>query len=232
MMFSPGSTSSVTAFAFIVVSVVIAILVSGFVATARESGTDAAAKATLRLGLGLAAWLSMFSLLAISGILERHPLPLIPITFAAMLLPAAGLAFSPWGTRIARQLPLFALVGFHGFRLPLELVLHAWAETGTVPSTMTWTGANFDIVTGLAAVLLAPAAGKRAIAWFVNALGFVLLMNVLRVVVMSSPVPFGWPVQPKIMLIAHFPYVLIGPVCVAGALAGHIILPRKLLMKR
>ena len=113
---------------------------------------------------------------------------------------------------------------------PLELVLHAWSEQGTIPQTMTWTGANLDIVSGMISLALAPFATRRSVAWTVNIIGFVLLMNVARVATMSSPLPFAWhDVQPKLTLIAHLPYALIGPVCVAGALAGHVILTRRLL---
>lgn len=62
-----------------------------------------------------------------------------------------------------------------------------------------------------------------------NLAGLILLANVARTALMSSPVPFGWPVEPKLMLIAHLPYAYVGAVCVAGAVAGHVILTRRLL---
>jgi len=62
--------------------------------------------------------------------------------------------------------------------------------------------------------------------------GLVLLANVMRVAVLSSPVSFGWPVTPKLELIYHLPYALIIPVCVGGALIGHIALTRALFRGR
>ena len=84
---------------------------------------------------------------------------------------------------------------------------------------------------GIAALALAPFSRRsRAAAWIGNIIGFVLLVNVGRVAVLSAPVPFGWhDVQPKLLLPFHLPYALILPVCVGGALIGHLVLTRALL---
>jgi hypothetical protein len=97
---------------------------------------------------------------------------------------------------------------------------------------MTWSGANFDIASGIVAVVLAPFAARRRVAWVANIIGFALLANVARVAVMSSPLPFAWNVEPKLTLLTHLPYAFIAPVCVAGALAGHVILTRRLLSRK
>lgn len=72
---------------------------------------------------------------------------------------------------------------------------------------MTWTGSNPDIVSALVAWVAAPFAHKsRAVAWVANVIGFVLLLNVMRVAMMSSPLPFSWHVQPPLLLGMHLPY--------------------------
>ncbi|XGC79434.1 hypothetical protein ACES2L_08850 [Bdellovibrio bacteriovorus] len=148
-----------------------------------------------------------------------------------MNLAAIAFAFSSYGKQLS-TLPLSFLIIFQAFRLPLELILHSWAGQQTIPTTMTWTGQNFDIITGAAALAIAPLANKfKSLAWCFNILGFVLLLNVMRVAMLSSPLPFAWDVQPKLLLALYTPYFLIGAVCVAGALAGHIILTRALLRK-
>ena len=127
-------------------------------------------------------------------------------------------------------LPLAALVGFQGFRLPLELVLHQWVGEGSIPETMTWTGQNWDIVAGVMALVVAAWPSRpRAVVWAFDVLGFVLLLNVMRVAIFSSPLPFAWPLQPPMLLPLHLPYAWIVPICVAGALGGHIVLTRALL---
>lgn len=230
MPLTPASPASVLAFLLIVAFVIAAYIYGTYVAAQAEAGAVVARQVTLRFALGCVLWLGLFSLFVNARIMDARPVPLVPMTFAALNVVAIAFALSSAGRRLASHLPLAALVGFQAFRLPLELVLHAWSEQGTIPQTMTWTGANLDIVSGTLALMLARFATHPAVAWTVNIVGFVLLMNVARVAMMSSPLPFAWhDVQPKLTLIAHLPYALIGPVCVAGALAGHIILTRRLL---
>jgi len=177
------------------------------------------------------AWLAVLGIVVATGVVAKEPMPRLPILLAFTLGCGAAFACSRTGGRLA-QLPLPALVLFQAFRLPLELVLHAWAEGGTVPPTMTWTGQNFDIVSGAVALIAAPFAGRnRTAAWFVNIVGSLLLCNVLRVVVLSSPLPFAWQVEPPLQLAFHLPYASILPVCVTGALVGHIVLWRALLRR-
>lgn len=144
---------------------------------------------------------------------------------------SALLGLSRLGGWLATACPISLLLAFQGFRLPLELVLHSWVRQGVIPETMTWTGSNWDILSGAAALGLAPLSQRsKAAAWAGNIFGTVLLLNVGRVAVLSAPVPFGWhEVTPKLLLPYHLPYALIVPVCVGGALAGHIILTRALL---
>ncbi|MEZ6138666.1 MAG: hypothetical protein R3C53_27595 [Pirellulaceae bacterium] len=142
------------------------------------------------------------------------------------LFQSASLA---WEVRIAAGVPIALLVGFQGFRLPLEIVLHEWFLTETIPESMTWTGSNWDIVNGVFALAVCPWATRyRALAWTANIVGIVLLVNVGRVAMLSSPVPFGWDVTPKLELVAHLPYAFIVPICVGGAALGHVLLTRLL----
>jgi hypothetical protein len=230
MNFQPADPFSLYTFIFIVIAVVAAIIYGTFLAGHRLGG-PAARHAAWTAG-GLIMWLALNAFIVKSGFVAAQPMPRLPLYFAFINLTAIAFALSAAGRRLAYGLPLGALVGFQAFRLPLELVLHHWANTGTIPQTMTWSGANVDIVSGITALLIAPFAGKylRA-AWLANVIGLSLLLNVARVAMLSSPLPFAWPVEPPLQLAFHLPYALIVPVCVAGALAGHVILTRA-LMKR
>jgi hypothetical protein len=225
----PASALSIVAFLFVVGFVIAAFVAGTYLAARRDSNPASARTTAIRFACGLGAWLLAFSLFVSSGLLEAHLFPLVPLTFVSLNGAAVIYALSSAGRRLAMNLPIQALVGFQAFRLPLELVLHTWAEQGTIPTAMTWTGANFDILSGITACALAPFAARRSVAWVANVIGFALLCNVGRVAIFSSPLPFAWDVQPKLLLIAHLPYALIAPVCVAGALAGHIVLTRRLL---
>lgn len=225
MNFVPASISSVACFLAIVAAVAGAILAALW----RAYGPSRIF-ALVVAGLGL--WLALLSALVASGRMSALPLMGLPLFFGSILVLCAAGGLSPLGRHLAGTTPLAALVGFQAFRLPLELVLHSWAAQGTIPETMTWTGQNWDIVSGIAALLAAPFANRsRAAAWTANLIGAVLLLNVMRVAILSSPFPFGWGQQPPLLLALHLPYMLIGPVCVGGALIGHIVLTRKLLSR-
>jgi hypothetical protein len=204
------SPASLTAFLLVVAGVVGAVVVP-----ARSA----------RVTVGAALWLALTA--AIPSALARG-MP-APAVFALVLVSAVGVAASPVGARLA-VLPLPALVAFQGFRLPLELVLHAWSGAGTVPPQMTWTGDNWDVATGVIALVCAPFARRPAVAWFANVVGFVLLANVVRVVALSTPGPLQRYPEP-LLLAFHFPTVWIATVCVAGALLGHLVTFRALLRR-
>jgi len=229
MDFVPGSTGSVAAFVVTVVGVLAALFAGVHRAWARTG--ERAGRAMALVAAATLAWLTLLSLGVASGAMLGDPMPVLPIFFGVSLGGGLALGLSRVGGRLAQGLTLPALVAFQGFRLPLELVLHDWAESGTIPRTMTWDGANLDIVSGALALLCAPLAARwRGAAWLANIVGLALLINVGRVAVLSSPLPFAWPdVSPRLQLAAHLPYAWIVPVCVAGALAGHVILTRALL---
>ncbi len=233
MSFQPASSGSVIAFLAIVGSVIAAFL-HGVVLSARHDRVSPSSR-LLPAGLGLVIWLALIGGVVASGALASvspgNPFPLL-LFFGAVNGVSVITALSPCGRWFSTGVPLSLLVAFQAFRLPLELVLHAWAVQGTIPMTMTWSGSNWDIVSGSVALIAAPFVGRhRAIAWAVNLIGLVLLLNVLRVAMLSSPVSFGWKVEPPLLLALHLPYALIAPVCVGGALFGHVVLTRALLRR-
>jgi hypothetical protein len=220
--FTPASIASLLAFCAILVGVLYAVLLAIHV-------TWRSLKITALAGVVIGIWLGILSALVASGRLPSLPLSGLPFFFGPILVFCVGFALSPVGGRLAATLPLAALVGFQAFRLPLELVLHAWFKQGVIPETMTWSGQNWDIISGIVALLCAPLANRhRGMARLANVVGFALLMNVMRVAILSAPMPFGWNVQPPLLLAFHLPYALIAPVCVGGALFGHIVLTRAL----
>jgi hypothetical protein len=226
--FTPASPESVGVFVAIVLFVIAAFLVA--VHRAYRTERPAGRFVTLWTAFGIVIWIGGLSLLVKSGAMSALPLSGLPFFFGAIFVVSIYLGLSRMGGRIAVALPLASLVGFQAFRLPLEIVLHRWATDGTIPTSMTWSGQNWDIVSGVVALVAAPFANRhRRIAWAANLIGSVLLLNVIRVAVMSSPLPFAWPVSPPLLLALHLPYAWIGPVCVGGAMAGHIILTRALL---
>lgn len=240
MTFITPSTVSLSAFMIVVAFVIGASLIGMY--SGSLSLTEPAVKRTGQLLALWGIWLALTSYIVGSGLLEERPSLRLPMFFFSVLLSAVLFGFSRFGTILAYGLPLYLLVAFQGFRFPLELVLHAWSRSGTIPETMTWTGNNYDIFAGIFAIVAASVVyrakrGKRGklsrssiqLAWASNLVGWVLLLNVIRVTILSSPLPFGWHVTPPLQLAVHLPYAAILTVCVFGALAGQVILTRTLM---
>lgn len=227
-MFQPASTASLLAFLIICAAVVAAVLGGVWSSARRESVNPL--RRTLPVAVGVIVWLSALWLIVEGGWLRVDQRRLLFFA-AGMNVVCLGVGLSPVG-RWLSLLSLPALVAFQGFRLPLELVLHSWVAQEVIPETMTWSGRNWDIVSGVLALIAAPFCRRSIVwAWIANVVGLALLANVMRVAILSSPVSFGWPVTPKLELIYHLPYALIIPVCVGGAFLGHIALTRALLAK-
>jgi hypothetical protein len=110
--------------------------------------------------------------------------------------------------------------------------MHDMYERGIMPGQMSYSGLNFDIITGAAAipVALLTATGRSGrllvAAW--NLLGLALLANVVTVAILATPRfrYFGddhlntWVMYP--------PFVWLPAVMVVAALAGHLLIFRAL----
>lgn len=200
---------------------------------------DAAPEAYgLRRGFLLAAltWTALTLALAWTGVLARwdwRPPPLM-FLFVGILALGPLIARSRVGDRLARGLPLAALVGLQSFRFPLEVVMHRAAERGIMPMQMSYSGLNFDILTGLSAVALAVwlrfGRPPRGLVWAWNVMGLLLLANIVTVAVLSTPrfAAFGSTPERLNTFVTRAPYVLLPAVLVLAAWAGHLIVFRAL----
>jgi hypothetical protein len=216
---------------FVAIVLVLALL---FVLGARRVGgatgdRAAARRATLLSSIGMLALLAGTAYLAASGILlSLVGTPALAVYPLLCNVLALSLALSPLGRGFAEHVPIAALVGFQSFRLPLELVLHRWYEEGVVPVQLTYAGDNLDIVTGVLALatgllLWRQRAGRASVLAF-SVIGLVLLVNVMSVALRSLPGPLRtYTNEPPLLLPDAVPYTWILPVCVAGALFGHIV---------
>lgn len=184
--------------------------------------------------LVLAFWLALPGVLAFRGELDRYAPPPPPgfILFALLTLGTILLAFSSFGERLARM-SLAGLVGYQVFRVPLELVLHRLYAEGVIPVQMTYSGRNFDIVTGVLAAVLAlwlwRGRPPRSVVLAWNILGLVLLANILTIAILSTPVAFRqFMNDPPNLLPSMFPYVWLATFLVQAALFGHLVVFRAL----
>ena len=190
------------------------------------------ARWAVRAAVGVGLVLAVSAGLAEGGVVRRLAESRAIMLFLwAWLGLAVGVAFSRVGERVVGAVPVAALVVFQAFRLPLELVLHRFYDEGVIPVQMTYSGANFDIVTGVLAVvcglLVWRGVAVRMVVWAFNFVGLGLLGAVVRIAVLSAPTPLRvYMNDPPVQLIFHAPFTWILSVCVVGALLGHLLVFR------
>ena len=186
-----------------------------------------------------AGWLALTAAVAGAGWLRDYgaqPPPMFRVVVPGIALVAA-VVFSGFGRRLADGLGWGVLIGYQAFRIPLELVLSALYVSGRLPVQMTFHGANYDILTGIFAVLVAVLASQKRIGatgilvW--NIAGLALLVNIVTIAVLSMPGPLrAFPAEPANTIVFGWPYIWLPAWLVLGALFGHLLVFRKLWRER
>ena len=221
--------SPLTTAAFLLICLLVALAwVRMFAHLSRTLGVVAA--------IFLGVWLVATATLAHLHILHAEgpfPPPMLRLLLAGALA-VLGLVVSPLGLRLAKETPLFALVGLQVFRLPLEFVLWQLHNEGELPVQMTFEGRNFDVLSGLLALPLAYALYRglqsRALVWAWNLAGLALLANIVQIAVRSMPGPMRtFQNEPANTLVFTAPWVWLPVLLVLSALAGHLLVGRRLL---
>ena len=198
-----------------------------------ELSPAVANRESLVAAAGAGLWLTATGVAAASGILQFEPPPTMLGALAVTFAVGIAISVSPLGRRLAVALPVAALVGFQGFRVVVELLLHRAYSEGLMPVQMSYSGRNFDIVTGLTALALGAwlATGRKSprlvFAW--NTLGVALLLNILVVALLSAPTPFRvFMNEPVNVWVTRAPWVWLPTVMVLAAVIGHVLVYRRL----
>ena len=118
--------------------------------------------------------------------------------------------------------------------------MHKAASEGTMPEQMSYSGLNFDIVTGVLALIMAGYSWvthrelPRFAAITFNLIGSVLLIAIVGIAVASLPMFHAFGTAPERLntWVAFFPYVWLPAGLVASATLAHILLWRRLLTKQ
>ena len=204
--------------------------------SAQRSGIDGyrARRQTTLAAILAAAWIAATGIAAARGVLRMWGPPTMGPVLVGMLVIAIGVALSPLGRRIVANVSIAALVGYQGFRVLVELLLHRAYVEGVMPVQMSWSGRNFDVVSGVTALLLGAwlATGRRSrglvLAW--NVLGVLLLANIIAVALLSAPTPFRvFMNEPANTFITHVPWIWLPAVMVLAAVMGHALVFRWLV---
>lgn len=141
---------------------------------------------------------------------------------------------SKTGHMVAMQTPLWILVGFHCFRVLAEWTLYAGYQEGIFPVQMTFEGMNYDIISGLFALVSIPilyrCPNQKSIAWAFNIVGIALLITITVVATLSAQTPLRYFMNdPPNTAVAYMPHILLPGVLVHAAYTGHFLLTIRLL---
>ena len=225
----------VLAFVAIPIALAVTLVWATFTSWRRSGASDSAShRAAVIVAADAAAWMVLTWAAAMSGILQQwdlRPPPFLLVILGTIVI-SLILAFGGVGTRIAQFMPLWAIVAVQSFRLPLELAMHALSERGIMPIQMTYTGRNFDIVTGATAIVVAilvkTGYGGRRLVLLWNVLGLALLVNVVSVAIASMPLIRAFGDDRVVTFVTYPPFVWLPAVMVLAALAGHLVIFRAL----
>lgn len=185
--------------------------------------------------LGLTAWIAYGGTLGYLGVIANtSTLPpgmfylLVPIILFIIFM-----ARSRIGESVALSFPLWLLMGLESFRLVVEIFLHQLWLDGDIPKMLTYQGANFDILIGISAPIVAWLLASRrisnqmALAW--NVIGIAMLANVaLRgVLTTAGPLHIIATEVPNVAIVT-FPFTYIPGLMVPLALVLHVLSIRAL----
>ena len=225
---------------FILLTIAVSLLfVSAVYASARRSkiSRDAVRRRTVVAGCLTMCWVAATGLAAARGVLHFSPPPTMLVLFALIFGAAIALAASRVGKQLAVGLPMAALVGYQSFRVVVELLLHRAYVEGLMPVQMSYSGRNFDIITGVTALALGAGLVRGSpppwvvLGW--NTLGLALLANVVTVAFLSAPTPLRvFMNEPANVWITRAPWVWLPAVMVFAALGGHLLVYRRLFVDR
>jgi len=132
------------------------------------------------------------------------------------------------GRDFIEKLPLKGLTLVHVVRIPVEIVLASLFAYGAVPEVMTFHGWNYDIASGVLAVLVllfafrGNAANKNILIAF-NIAGLLLLANIVTIAILAleSPIQKLAFDQPN-RGVLYFPYIWLPAMIVPVVLFAHL----------
>jgi len=187
---------------------------------------------------------AVFTVMAVSDIavwsgtlaqFNSFPPPML-IMIASVFMMSFAVELSPFGRAAAAELSFASLVGLQGFRFPLELVMHHAGNVGIMPVQLSYSGYNFDIVTGISALLIfallkSGRSVSRSVLWAWNVWGSLCLVVIATIAITTSPVIRLFGDEPRNLntWVLYFPYVWLPVVLVTMAISSHIVITRKLM---
>ena len=160
----------------------------------------------------------------------------IPPRFIFILLPS--ILLTVFAYRYLKNKPTHVawLIAIHLIRIPVELVLFQLYLHELIPKSMTFHGWNWDILSGISAIvvlilylknLLSPKVLK---VWNITAMTFLAIIVITAMLSAPSPLQLLSHDQPN-KAILYFPFVFLPGIVVPIVLLSHLLLLKKGLPK-
>lgn len=186
-------------------------------------------------GMSISAWLGFTALLALKGVFQDFHtiLPRLFIILAPLLLLILLFSFRTRNLDSIFNMEMFMWI--HLLRVFVEIVLFGLYLDKQIPEIMTFSGFNFDILSGLTAPVIwwlyyrKKYIGKKTLlAW--NIASLLLLVNIVTVAVLSTPTSFQkFGLDQPNVAVAFFPFIWLPCFVVPAVLFSHLVSIRILL---
>jgi hypothetical protein len=187
--------------------------------------------------IGILGWIIFLSVFASMGVFaqfDQFP-PRLPMVLFAASLTIVFLITRPVTKKLAMAVPLHWPLILQGFRVPLEFILWSLFINDALPEQMTFSGYNYDIISGILGLMLGVGLLKgwvqsKAIVLIYNIIGLILLATIIIIALLSIPTPFRYFMnEPSNVIVAFVPYVWLPGVYVLTAFFLHLFSIKQVL---
>lgn len=180
--------------------------------------------------IGLIGWAVATSILSWSGVLSDFNTfpPKLIIVLIIPLVTIIWLVRTKELKEILIHTPPESIIWIQSFRIVVEILLWRLYVDNLAPVQMTFEGRNFDILSGLTALVVAYLVANKkisspiVIAW--NLACIAILVNIVAIAILSMPTPFRvFMNEPSNTIVAKFPIVWLPALLVPLAYGLHFL---------
>jgi hypothetical protein len=228
--------------AFIALTIISFVVLLKFIFHAiSKTSWEASKKKRIKLTIASAiiAWTAFVSIWSATGKMEdfsMFPLNVMPV-LAVPMITILIFTFSKSTQTIIANLTHAQLIALQSFRIFVELLLWRLFVLDKMPVQMSFEGRNWDVLTGITALVVAYLASLKRISntgiliW--NLFGLGLLINILSIAILSMPTPFRvFMNEPSNTIVTQFPVSLLPGLLVPLAYGLHFLSLRKLSLEK
>lgn len=179
------------------------------------------------------AWYALLSFVASKGYFETQStsFPLIGYVFIGSIFISYILSLTKIGEALS-QLDWNFVVGFHAFRVLMELALYMAYMEDKIPIQMTFLGLNFNILAGLSAIIIAPSLAYRSRLRLIkmwNTVSLLLLLSFVTITTLTAKSDIQYFNQNNnINDLLTVPYIYIPGILVFFGFFGHWVVFKKI----